>query len=105
MLTFWQDTVHPRGDIGLFICLFVTLFHKSVCRRLFFAFKSLCRAQFSLKSLVVTHIIVLLEYPSAHIMVKVKGLDKIFRSMNDFFSCLYVCVFVHTVFSLCRHQF
>ena len=21
MLTFWQDTVHPRGDIGLFIFL------------------------------------------------------------------------------------
>ena len=20
MLTFWQDTVHPRGDIGLFQC-------------------------------------------------------------------------------------
>ena len=22
MLTFWQDTVHPRGDIGLFFCCF-----------------------------------------------------------------------------------
>jgi len=25
MLTFWQDTVHPGGDIGLFVCLSVCL--------------------------------------------------------------------------------
>ena len=22
-ISFWQDTVHPRGDIGSFVCLFV----------------------------------------------------------------------------------
>ena len=27
MLTFWQDTVHPRGDIGLLLLLFIRMQH------------------------------------------------------------------------------
>ena len=50
--------------VFVFVCLCVIIG--------FFPFRSLCRTELSLETLVTSHIIVLYRYPSAHKILKVK---------------------------------